>query len=341
MTDENEPKQQPAVIHWILDHPKLAGFLGAIALAVGFSPKVSGVASWICIVIAIIFGVAMLLGLGEKQQWAKKTRLVGVVGLVAALLLFGFWLTDAKQALHGESTKGFHVEFKTELVDLTRNKDDAMFWIAYPSNGETISPISVMAFLEITNLASDPASISHYSFAIKTEDAGWIYLSPIPSNNQMLLFGYNGLESMSQTSLDGGLDMQWSHLSMQPNVPVFGMLLFDTKIASRLSVGSLVQFKLDLTDSRGQEYSYESAEMSVKQSPSPGSSFGATRTASLFMLPFSANAEKANRRFYSDPVPQQVQGQPGVIVLTPKNGSGTIVLEDGVFLASTRLRPAS
>jgi energy-coupling factor transporter transmembrane protein EcfT len=91
----------PTLLHWVLDHPKLAGLTAFIALALGFSPKTSTLGSWICLIIAAIFGVAMLSGIAEKKHWRKTSRVVVICSLLILVVIFGVWLTGAKEYLDG------------------------------------------------------------------------------------------------------------------------------------------------------------------------------------------------------------------------------------------------
>jgi|HubBroStandDraft_4_1064222.scaffolds.fasta_scaffold220909_1 hypothetical protein len=98
MSDEPQQKQ-PAWIHWVLDHPKLAGLGAAIALAVAFTPKASTLASWICLGVAVVFGIAMLFGFADKREYGMVFRSVSVVLFLVLIVVFGIWLTDGKQPL--------------------------------------------------------------------------------------------------------------------------------------------------------------------------------------------------------------------------------------------------
>src|SRR5258708_7741448 len=96
--------KQPAMIHWILDHPKLAGLLAAVALAVGFSPRASRLASGLCLVTATIFGIAMIIGIKEKKEWSNLFAGTCIVFFCIAMLLFGSWLTDVRMLAHPSPT---------------------------------------------------------------------------------------------------------------------------------------------------------------------------------------------------------------------------------------------
>lgn len=100
-----EPRVQPAQpksdrnpIDWIMDHPKLAGFLALLALAITFSPKASVMGTWICLSVAEGFAIAMLAGFAKERSFPKPmiitTLASSIIGL--CLLVFGFWLTGTK-----------------------------------------------------------------------------------------------------------------------------------------------------------------------------------------------------------------------------------------------------
>jgi len=97
MADET-PHRKP-VAQWVLDHPKVAGFLAAVALAISFSPKASSLASWICLAIAVVFGIAMLLGIVEKLGWGPAKKITSIFLLVLFICAFGMWLTDGKKTI--------------------------------------------------------------------------------------------------------------------------------------------------------------------------------------------------------------------------------------------------
>lgn len=80
----------------VLEHPKLAGFLAFIALAVAFSPRVSGMASWICIAASVPFGLSMILGFAVKYHWRRGVKLSCSTLLVIGLIGFAIWLNGWK-----------------------------------------------------------------------------------------------------------------------------------------------------------------------------------------------------------------------------------------------------
>jgi hypothetical protein len=78
-----------------MDHPKVAGFLAAIALAIAFTPKASIVGSWVSLGLAMVFGIAMLFGIAERQRWGWVNKIASVCALLLIVAAFGIWLTDA------------------------------------------------------------------------------------------------------------------------------------------------------------------------------------------------------------------------------------------------------
>jgi energy-coupling factor transporter transmembrane protein EcfT len=82
--------------HWILNHPKFAGFLAFVALAITFSPRASMTGTWICLGAAFVFGLLMVVGLkrkGDALVW------IAVCLLAVSLFSFGEWLTGKKSPI--------------------------------------------------------------------------------------------------------------------------------------------------------------------------------------------------------------------------------------------------
>jgi len=100
---------------WVLDHPKLAGFTAAIALAVTFSPRVSPMASWVSIVIAAIFAIAMLFGVSEKAKLGKLFPWIASFVTLSLLVGFGLWLTGQKSELAPDLKWSFGIAHVGEI----------------------------------------------------------------------------------------------------------------------------------------------------------------------------------------------------------------------------------
>jgi hypothetical protein len=86
--------QKRGVENWILGHSKLAGFGTAIALATAFYPRISIVAGWICIAVAILFLIPILFGLAVQQDWRKVSLIISAVLVVVGLAGFRLLVTD-------------------------------------------------------------------------------------------------------------------------------------------------------------------------------------------------------------------------------------------------------
>ena len=80
----------------IADHPKLAGFLACVAIAITFTPKVDVVATYIALFVAWIFGVGIITGLPfvKSRSLRRVKTLATALVLLLSLLLFAYWLPD-------------------------------------------------------------------------------------------------------------------------------------------------------------------------------------------------------------------------------------------------------
>lgn len=87
-------KEQRSLLDQIFDHPKSAGFLAFLALALAFSPKASLIGTWTCLIAAWIFASAMIFGIPRlrRRQNGKTIGTVSVLLLAVVLFAFGYWL---------------------------------------------------------------------------------------------------------------------------------------------------------------------------------------------------------------------------------------------------------
>jgi len=78
--------------HGLLANPLLLAVLTMIAFAITFSPKASGLATWICLLFAWGLFTRMVFVLSHKRK--HKWLITGLLSLVALLAfsLFGWWL---------------------------------------------------------------------------------------------------------------------------------------------------------------------------------------------------------------------------------------------------------
>ncbi len=85
--------------HWVddvLESPVFWGVLTLIALAIGFSPRASTSAAWVCLAAGWLLLTRMVYMLDHVRAKARIERLkiLGIVSLcsLVALAAFGFWL---------------------------------------------------------------------------------------------------------------------------------------------------------------------------------------------------------------------------------------------------------
>jgi hypothetical protein len=270
----------------------------------------------------------------------KRQRMISyiIVGMIGFGVAVGYWIGIKKvfelRAKAGASPEeGFRVSFKTQFVDMRHNLDGSALWVLYKSGfGDTISPVALLEFLEITNLYAHPISISSYSLSIKTAACGWVYLTPIRPRGVNLLWGASGLNAAEIIKLENHeLSQVWAN-PLPAYGTEFGMLLFDTKVECPVQEGSVIQLKLDLTDSLGKSFSYTSPSMNIQKNFTVGNSIGQANVASFEGIGLAADVRLAHRKIYSDPIPDVIKSEEKGTASIFNNGKvGIIVLEDGAF----------
>ncbi len=120
------------------------------------------------------------------------------------------------------------------------------------------------------------------------------------------------------------------------------MLLFDTRVECDIHEGSLVQFKLDLTDSLGKTSSNTSPEISVRKKLNFGNSIQQQSRPNIEFDGFVFNVTDAYRMLRGDPPPLQ-NLKKGIALRFSGGHVGIVILEDGAFVCpscSITPRPA-
>ena len=131
ITGEPVKSTLQTIVDLVLDHPKLAGLIAFVALAISLSPRATTVGSWICLFVALLFAVAMVAGFREKYRLHTGWIVLMSVAVAAVLGGIGYWLTHAAQEtpktvtvtaeLHGQSKLLVNsVEFNPAMKGLSR-----------------------------------------------------------------------------------------------------------------------------------------------------------------------------------------------------------------------------
>ena len=230
------------------------------------------------------------------------TLLVGAV--LGLIFYYTVWTAEA------EAARPFRISDNgLEFINLTQNlgdTDSGAFWMSYTSGyGDTASPIALAQYVDITNLRSVPETIQSYSVAIKTEECGWIYLSPMYIRGQQIYFTAQGLAKAKLFDFStNGLDYLLPE-PIQPHATVSGWWFFDSKVACNVPKGSTVRYRVSLTTFSGIEWEYLTPELRVADSPAiPGKTEGQTRGPYFVVPPGKPENDltKYHKKLYSTPV---------------------------------------
>jgi hypothetical protein len=195
------------------------------------------------------------------------------------------------------------------FINLTQNLSDTgsgVFWMAYTSGyGNTASPIALAQYVDISNLRSVPETIQSYSVAIKTEECGWIYLSPMYIRGQQIYFTAGGLAKAKLFDFSSnGLDYLLAN-PIQPHATVSGWWFFDSKVACNVPPGSNIQYRVSLKTFSGIEWEYVTPEIRIANNAGiPGKTEGQTRGPYFVVPPGKPEDDltKYHKKLYSTPV---------------------------------------
>ncbi len=228
--------------------------------------------------------------------------------LILAILSYLSWASARKTT--DEATFRVSVDGSTLNMCLTPTCGGA-WWVTYRSPmGDTVSPVALAQFVEITNLLSTPETIRTYSVAVNTEDCGWTYMYPIGLSAVTVWYTTIGLENAAQIDFkSNGLD----YILTNP-IPAYGTVsgwwFFDSSKRCNLPAGSKVQFRITLSTFNGIRFEQTTPETSVTDERKPrelSNPFEAHTVGPFLIVP--PNAKKDISKFF-----WALYGPPGIRV---------------------------
>jgi hypothetical protein len=204
-----------------------------------------------------------------------------------------------------KSADTLSVKFLSELIDTTKNLERANLWVLYPSGyGDTVSPVSLYMFFNVTNRTSDAVSINSYSVMMTSNKCEWFHLIPIDSRVIQLLWGHDGLDVARTVDLPDSFNLQWDK-EIPGHAAQYGTLLFDSPTYCDVEKDDKVTFRLVLVDSAGNTHTYVSDNLTVGMGR-PNKAIGEEHEFQFHMTNYLVDASKTHRRMHCDPLPDYI-----------------------------------
>jgi hypothetical protein len=152
----------------------------------------------------------------------------------------------------------------TPEVDLNQNPAIAKWWARYTSPvGDTASPISLLQYVDITNMLSTPETIKTYSVALNMEGCGWIYLYPIYVRDISVLYAGSGLQNAALTDFtSNGLDYGLEK-AIPANETVSGFWFFESTEMCRAPKGTKLRYRFSLETYSNIQFEYTTPEIQL------------------------------------------------------------------------------
>jgi hypothetical protein len=176
-------------------------------------------------------------------------------------------------------------------------------WIRYQGgSGQTISPVAVGMFIDITNQTAIPQKIKAYSVAIKTPSCGWTYLSPVSMRSVQVFWMDNVKAAMPMDFSSNGLDFLLER-PIRPYGTVSGWWLFDSRDKCPIGVGDAIQYRVTLDTFSGRKLDrVTDSERISNTSPLPGSTERHMTGWTFVVTTIPQDLSHDVVRFYADPV---------------------------------------
>jgi hypothetical protein len=285
-------------------------WLWAAALAIALfilAPKLEGNRAFaaLCLFIfafLLIFPLRHLpwiLNATGKKRAQRAGIAITLCLALAGLLGWGAWPDASKKT-------DFSISDPRSIINMKRNfQDTSPLWARYASGyGDTISPVAVAAWIDITNNLDVLETVKDYSVAINTQQCGWVYLTPIRMRSTSFFFIGTG-QIQRALPLDfttDGLDYILER-PISPHGTVSGWLMFDTQVKCNVINGESIQYRVSFSTFSGKSLDIVTEFRQLRNDMLiPGSSH-ANMTGPIFInKPGVADLSKCYVRFYSDEV---------------------------------------
>jgi hypothetical protein len=229
--------------------------------------------------------------------------LVLAVAILAASLL---WIQHTKKLHPQEVKESFIVSDPRSIINMKRDVFASLpFWVRYISAyGDTISPVAVISFIDITSNVSTPEKVKDYSVAIKTAECGWVYLVPIRMRSVKVLFiPLGGIQKAILLNFTtNGLDYLLEN-PIPPFGTVSGWLLFDTRVKCNIGIGESFEYRFSFETFSGQHFEVTKTATISNANLNPGNSIANMTGPTFVTVGAIEDLSKSFIRFYSDEIP--------------------------------------
>ncbi len=223
-------------IPWVWEDPQFAVRLWRLFFLVmqRCSRSLSGYGS---VAAAAVYLVLNIPWVWEDPQFAVRLwRLFfvcSVAVLVVGYMALQIWPTHGEDATSKADSStvpinGINVDFGAFFLNMSQNLNSLGWWGIYNS-GATISPISLVMRVTLTNIGEKPENVGHYSLAVKTQECGSIYLTPIDPRAVPRLAVVSKSLGFNKVPIFNFVDDSLIKLlkkPLLPHIPVQGWLLF-------------------------------------------------------------------------------------------------------------------
>jgi hypothetical protein len=279
------------------------------------------VAVAVLIVSLVIFGLLSRQEIRALLDWAPANKLATIIGCILVFAIVGLLIglvisrnassktgpTDPAKP-HVDGVESFVVSEPRSFINMKRDfYASAPLWVRYLSGyGDTISPVAVALWIDITNNLDESETVKEYSVAINTQQCGWVYLVPIRMRDVSVFFIKPGgiHEAMLLDFGTNGLDYILEK-SIPPHGTVSGWFFFDTRVKCNVLNGESIQYRVTASMFSGKALDTVTPFSVLRgDSLTPGSS-RANMTGPQFVMPPGhqlTDLSKCHPKFYSDEI---------------------------------------
>ncbi|MGA7895768.1 MAG: hypothetical protein WCA49_21315 [Candidatus Sulfotelmatobacter sp.] len=214
------------------------------------------------------------------------------------------WVPSVETTAEAARKSGpdFTITEPRALINMNREFNASLpIWVRYASgHGDSISPVAVALYLDITSHLPRQDKIQDYSAAVQTRQCGWTYLSPIRMRSTKPYWMASVLQARPMDFTGNGLEYKFENY-IPAYGTVSGWLFFDSRVKCQISLGQPVRYRITFHTFGGKTFDKESPSTVLSNtSIIPGISKANMTGPTFALLPGLEDLSKAYVKFYSD-----------------------------------------
>ena len=238
---------------------------------------------FISIMLLAFAGILATIAVATEQKGGYRNAWLAAIWGIAAYILLGigafftyytYVIQSAEKTAQAvpppviplSLSKPYSIEVELSAIQVQKSLVSSFCWLAYYSqHGKTLSPITIVMFLQLVNNQPAPAMISRLTVELQVSNGDWLKLIHMPiRGNQVFVPKGADLKQAHPWALEtNGFDYLISDRAIPPHEPVRGWAFFEIPAFLTIPQGTEIRYRFQVEDTNGTEFIYTTESSAI------------------------------------------------------------------------------